>query len=484
MMDWLKSRNVRTRLTLWYLLIFGTVLIIFSIGVLLLLERSLEDGVNDTLTERTEALISIIEVRDGRPFLPDAVVAASVFDEFDTDDDDDDLMTIQDEEPFARTWDTNGEIVSNAGAHPALPRPANMIDDALHGDVSRDVIGRGEDSFLVLVRPVLQGGETIGVVEVGQPREDLVETVNSLIDILLVVVPVTLLATSLGGWFLARRALQPVDHMATVARRISAEDLSQRLDLALPDDEFGRLARTLDEMIDRIDTAFQRQRQFTADASHELRTPLTALKGHIEVTLEHSRTADEYQEALVLINGEMERLIALVQRLLVLARADAGQIPIEREQIALREIVEAAVEQLTSQATTSGVTLKISDGPDMDIWVDHSLFLQLLMNLIGNAIRHTPANGSVTVSWDWNSDGFAIVIQDTGEGIAPEDLPHIFERFYRADRVRGRRGGHTGLGLAISQWIAAAHGGRISAESSPGSGSSFTVSLPSRTLSD
>src|SRR5699024_5541005 len=160
---------------------------------------------------------------------------------------------------------------------------------------------------------------------------------------------------SAGGWFMARRALQPVDQMTSIAREITAEDLSRRPELNLPDDELGRLARTLDEMIDRIDTAFRQQRQFTADASHELRTPLTALKGHIEVTLDHSRSPEEYRDALSRMDGEVDRLIRLVQRLLVLARADAGQIPIEREPITVSQIIEAAAGQMSPQASRKDV---------------------------------------------------------------------------------------------------------------------------------
>lgn len=486
MIRWLTTRNVRTRLTIWYLMILGVVLTVFSVGIVIVLEQLLDSSLNDSVADRTESLIALIEIRNGDPVLPDSMIIASSFDEFDAEDDDDtsDSVVAQDEEPFARTYNANGEIVSNAGAHPAIPVPENRVARALDGRGSRSTIGSGTNSFRVMVIPLIAEGAVVGAIEVGQPREELVESVNTLINVLVIAVPVTLIVASAGGWFLARRALMPVDEMTEAARRISAEDLSQRLGMNLQDDEFGRLSRTLDDMIERLDVAFQQQRQFTADASHELRTPLAALKGHSEVTLAHPRTAEEYAEALSRIDDEVARLIQLVQRLMVLARADAGQIPIERELIPVNEIIEGAAEQLVSSAERQGVSLKLGSGPDVRLWADTSLMLQLFMNLIDNAIRHTPDGGSITLAWRLVDSQVEIDVQDTGEGVAAEDLPHVFERFYRADRARGRRQGNTGLGLAICDWIARSHGGAITVTSPPGSGACFSVRLPISSSSD
>jgi heavy metal sensor kinase len=477
MPGWSSIRNVRTRLTGWYLLLLGVILITFSIGIIFLLQRSLESGLEDSVHERADGLVAVLELSDSRPILPGTVVASATIDEFD-DDDNDDPVEFQDDEPFARTYDVAGDLVSNAGANPLLPQPEQMISSALEGRSNSTIIGQGEDSFRVVVRPITVEGDMIGAIEVGLPREDVVETVDELIDIVIIAIPLTLLAASAGGWLLARRALRPVDQITSLARQISAEDLSKRLQLALPDDEFGRLARTLDEMIERLDVEFQRQRRFTADASHELRTPLTALKAHIDVTREQSRSPSEYQDVLMRIDHEVERLISLVQRLLVLARADSGQIPVEFESIPVAQIVEAAAEQHIPQATERGITLDISPGPNSTLWVDQSLLLQLLMNLIDNALRHTTSDGSITLRWRHTERHIEIDVEDTGEGIAPVDLPHIFDRFYRADRARSRRTGSAGLGLAISQWIAEAHGGWLSVRSDPGKGSCFTLHLP------
>jgi heavy metal sensor kinase len=290
--------------------------------------------------------------------------------------------------------------------------------------------------------------------------------------------PITLILAGIGGLLIAGRALAPVDSVTRLARRISAEDLSGRLDLSLPNDELGRLARTFDEMIARLDAAFRRQRQFTGDASHELRTPLTALKGQVEVALARPRSPEEYQAVLRVVNEEVDRLIHLVGSLLTLARADAGEIGLAREPISLGDAVEGAVEQLEPMATQSGITLRLDAGPETTIEADESLLLQLLLNLIDNAIKYTPTGGDVRVGWGVERSAAFVTVHDSGIGIAASDLPHIFERFYRVDKARSRSEGGTGLGLAISRWIVEAHGGEISATSQPDKGSTFTVRLP------
>jgi heavy metal sensor kinase len=290
--------------------------------------------------------------------------------------------------------------------------------------------------------------------------------------------PVTLAVASLGGIFLAGRALSPIDRLTRLARRISAEDLSQRLDLRLPDDEVGRLARTFDEMIARLEDAFQRQRQFTADASHELRTPLTAIKGQAEVALSRPRDAVAYREVLQAVNEEVDRLIRMVGSLLTLARADAGQISIASEPVSLGDLVDAAVEQVHPMAEKHSLGLRVVSGPSVVLQADEDLLLQLLLNLLDNAIKCTPSGGQVTVGWRVNDREIELQVRDTGVGIGPEHLPHIFDRFYRADKARSRAEGGAGLGLSISRWIAEAHGGSISVWSEPGQGTTFTVTIP------
>jgi len=474
---WFASRKIRVRLTLWYVLILAVVLVAFSGGVYFGLRKVLSDSLDDAVAQRSDDLLGVVSVRDSEPVLPDAVIDAAI-DEPDIDDLDEDELPEQDEEPFARTWDPVGNVVSNAGATASLPGTDAVIRRAQRGSQQWMEIGDGKDSFRVLARPIRVDGAVVGVLEVGQSREEVVEALDALTTIILLATPLTLAAASLGGWFLARRALAPIDDMTRVARRISAEDFSARLDMQLPDDELGRLARTFDDMIARLDAAFRRQRQFTADASHELRTPLTAMKGQVEVALTRERSTADYQTVLATVNDEVDRLIRLVGSLLTLTRADAGEIPLERESVSLGDAVEGVVEQITPLADERGVTISVDPGPAAVVWADESLLLQLLLNLLDNGLKYTQPGGSVTLSWRVAGKNAVLAVRDTGIGIPAEQLPLIFDRFYRVDRARGRADGSTGLGLAISRWIVEAHDGTLTATSEPERGSTFTVQLP------
>jgi heavy metal sensor kinase len=334
------------------------------------------------------------------------------------------------------------------------------------------------ETLRVRVVPVVREGEVVGALETGLSQEDMDETLRTLLVILAAAYPLTLATAAGGGLLLSGRALSPVDRVTGLARRISADDLGQRLNLDLPDDELGRLARTFDDMIGRLDASFQRQRQFTADASHELRTPLTAIKGQAEVALQKDREPEAYRRVLEAINEEVDRMIRLTAGLLTLARADAGQGQLTLEQVDLAGIVAAAAGQVRPAAGRQGVRLEVAAGPAATLKADKDLLIQLLLNLLDNAVKHTPAGGTVTVGWQAGDGTVALRVTDTGAGIAPEHLPHIFDRFYRADSARSRAQGGAGLGLSICRWIAEAHGGAISAESAEGRGSAFIVRLP------
>jgi signal transduction histidine kinase len=231
-------------------------------------------------------------------------------------------------------------------------------------------------------------------------------------------------------------------------------------------------------MIARLEDAFRRQRQFTADASHELRTPLTAVKGQVEVALTRPREPDAYREVLQNVNEEVDRLIRLVGSLLTLARADAGQIPLTLEGVDVPDLVAAAVEQVRPGAQQRDIELVLAPGAPVALRADEDLLLQLLLNLLDNAIKYTPSGSRVTAGWSTDSTRVELWVRDTGAGITPEHLAHIFDRFYRVDQARSRAEGGAGLGLSICRWIAEAHGGSISVESTPGQGSTFTVRLP------
>ena len=459
----LNLRSIRLRLTLWYVLLIAIILACFSAGIYLTLRHSLYANLNDSLEARTNDLLPLVRYEGTRPTLSESISANSP-----------DLG-----EQFVRVYDASGQVTfDDSGEAGAVPVDREALQRAVTGGTDTHGVSVNGEPFRVRVVPIEQNGRFAGVLEVGRAAGDESDTLNTLLLILGTAYPVTLAVASLGGIFLAGRALSPIDKLTRLARRISAEDLSQRLDLQLPDDEVGRLARTFDDMIARLDQAFRRQRQFTADASHELRTPLTAIKGQAEVALSRPRDAAAYREVIQTVNEEVDRLIRMVGSLLTLARADAGQIPIAFEPVSLADLVSAAVEQVHPLADKRGLELWDASGPSVVLEADEDLLLQLLLNLLDNAIKYTPSGGRVTVGWGLNGREIELRVRDTGVGIGSEHLPHIFDRFYRLDKARSRGEGGTGLGLSISRWIAEAHRGSISVESSPGEGSTFTVRLP------
>ena len=456
-------RSIRLRLTLWYVLLLAIILAGFSAGIYLTLRHNLYANLDDSLQTRANDLMPLVSYDGARPTLAQDISTNSP-----------DLG-----EQFARVYDASGRLTfDNSSEAGTVPVDTEALQQALAGKTSTRGARVDGDPFRVLVAPIEQEGRVTGALEVGRAADDVSDALRSLLLILGAAYPVTLALASLGGIFLASRALSPIDKLTRLARRISAEDLSQRLNLRLPDDEVGRLARTFDDMIARLDDAFRRQRQFTADASHELRTPLTAVKGEVEVALTRPREPDAYREVLQRVNEEADRLIRLVGSLLTLARADAGQIPVALEAIDVPDLAAAAVEQVRPAAQQRDIELVLAPGTPVTLRADEDLLLQLLLNLLDNAIKYTPSGGRVTAGWSTDGTRVELWVRDTGAGIAPEHLPHIFDRFYRADKARSRAEGGVGLGLSICRWIAEAHGGSISAESAPGQGATFTVRLP------
>ncbi len=302
-----------------------------------------------------------------------------------------------------------------------------------------------------------------------------------------------LLITAAGGYWLAGRVMRPVQTITHTARQISETDLRRRLNLGTKD-ELGELADTFDQMLARLEAAFNRQRQFTADASHELRTPLTIIELETERALERPRNPAEYQQALSIIQNENEYMASLVNDLLTLARMDAGQATLKPEKLDLGDVALEVAERLAPLAQRSGVELSTGDLPEVPIMGDRRLLVQMLTNLVGNAIKYVEGeHKAVRIEAGRRTDGQKpaawVQVIDNGPGIAREHLPHLFDRFYRVDASRTRKEeddlapelknlAGSGLGLAIVQWIAQAHGGNVSVTSEIGKGSVFQVDLP------
>jgi heavy metal sensor kinase len=337
----------------------------------------------------------------------------------------------------------------------------------------------GDDHWRVFSQ-VANLDSVAGYVHVVGDMDPISDTLDRLLTLMSVGIPLALALAGFGGAFLASRALRPIDRMTQTAQAVSASDLHRRMQYEGPADEVGRLAATFDTMLDRLQAAFERERRFTGDAAHELRTPLAALKGRIGVTLSQSRQPQAYVETLQEMEAQVDRLIRLSSDLLFMARLDQGQITRQMEPIEVIDFLGAVVDQIRPLAQTKSITLDETIPDGLTLHGDMDLLIRLFLNLLDNAVKYTPVNGRVTIQASANAQSVHIAISDTGPGIAVEHLPHLFDRFYRAenDRARYERQGGAGLGLAIAQEIVRAHNGNLTVQSQLGQGATFVVSLP------
>jgi heavy metal sensor kinase len=295
--------------------------------------------------------------------------------------------------------------------------------------------------------------------------------------------PFLVLLSGLGGYWLSKRAMAPVDEIAQTARSISEQNLSKRLIVPKPKDELRRLVETLNEMLSRLESAFKRMTQFTADASHELRTPIAIIRTTAEYLQQKQRSVSEYEEATAQILAEAELTSELIEKLMTLARADSQAVELSFSSLDLCNVVSEVIASVTALTESKQLSLSVS-APEhpVFIWADRHAIRRLLLILIDNAIKYTGPGGRIVVSVAVSSEGVQLEVRDSGIGISSSDLQHVFERFYRADKIRSRESGGAGLGLAIAKWIADVHRARIEVHSALEKGSAFCVVFATDTI--
>ncbi len=460
--------SIRTRLTLWYSGILLGILTLTSVLGYSVLRWSLVQDLDASLLTVAQVLRDTSIAAQGSP------------DEAETETLLRDLLGPEFYDKFFQLFDPEGhpEAGMSRRRSQALRLSPLARANAARGLQTFETVGtEGSNDVRLLTMPVIRGGRVIQIVQVGMSLQRARNALRRYLDTLVVLIPLGVALAAAGGAIIARTALKPVDEMALAARRITAEDLGQRISLRGTGDELDRLAETLNGMLARLAAAFTEMRRFAADAAHELRTPLTALKGGIEVSLRAARSADEYRRVLVGSLEEVERLIRLAEDLLLLSRSTAGpetpRGPVELEPLLL-DVFDVGV-RLT-QGT--GVSVRVNDVMPVTVRGDALALRRAVLNLVENAVKYTSADGKVELSLTSGDGHASVTVQDTGIGIAPADQERVFEPFVRLDAARARETGGTGLGLAIARAVALAHGGTLSVESRAGAGSRFTIRLP------
>jgi len=459
---------LRVRLTLWYGTALALVLVVFGSAVYAVLARGLRDQIDRSLEEAAAVAVRAVEQHGLGPFLPF-----------------EDLAT---EFPELAVLDKTFQIFSPAGkitirspnlGHQDIPLSATALASALIGHATFESARFKDGSaFRLFSVPIRENGALVNIVQVGTSLQPVEEMLHRLVLVLLVSAPIALAAALGGGWFLADRALRPVEAIIQAAQRIAAGDLTQRIAVPSTLDEIGRLAATFNDMIARLEASFRQVRQFSADASHELRTPLTVIKGEAELALRRPRPAEDYKLVLESTLEEIDRMTQIVDELLFLSRTDLGEVAIESIPVRLDTLVEDIRRQTAVLGQEHGVQVTVGSVDTAPVLGDELRLRELLLNLVDNAVKYSRPGGKVEIALVREGTAARLSVTDQGIGIAPEERGRIFNRFYRTDAARAHAKKGTGLGLSICKWIAEAHQGRIEVQSTVGQGSRFTVVLP------
>src|SRR5215211_7409646 len=455
-----RINTLRVRFALWISVLILVILTAFSLSVYTSMERGLHTYVDESLSLNAAQVIASLNIEDDRLILSE---------HFPEEPENTDLL----EKGYTiRILSPQEEILQTFGLYYEVLPPVSLSNfSPFFSTVEDPATGVRVRVYTI---PVMEEGHFIAILQVAQSFEDIELALQRLLLTLLISVPLLVVISGLSGYWLAARALQPIDQITSTARRISAKDLSARLNLPVTDDEVGRLANTFDDMLSRLDKSFRRERQFTTDASHELRTPLTAMQAVLGMIREKPRTTKEYQEALEDLSEEVDRLRTLTEDLLHLARGDRKQ-EVVFEQVNLSTLMEDVSDSLQPLMTAKGLNFKCDIERDLRMRGDSDDLIRLFVNLLDNAIKFTE-QGEIGITAEVQNKTISIEIKDTGIGINAKHLPHIFDRFYRTDESRTTPG--SGLGLSIAKDIVQQHGGKIEAASTINQGSVFKIVFP------
>jgi heavy metal sensor kinase len=447
-------KSIKFRLTLWYLAAIVVLLVVFGTVAYYLLSKNLYRNLDESLRARVIELEGSIRI-EGRQ-----------------------VQFEQKVNELVMIYDADGVLLQRLGPNVAFSNIDKTVEQALFGKSSfvSASTPNGPDVRLYAAPFNVDSRTRIALV-VGRLPNDILSMLAIFRMVILNSSILVVILTGIGGMFLADRTLKPVERIADIARGIGESDLSRRIDVET-DDELGRLASTLNGMIARLEEAFKKQRQFVADASHELRTPLAVIQAESSLVLDKNRSQGEYRRSLELVAQEVDYMSDIVAKLLVLARSDAGCEPLDLQDVNIADLLSELSQDIEALAQEKGLRFSVGPMDNLTVRGDRLKLRQLFLNILDNAIRYTPSGGLISSSLV-RRDGNAVAsVVDSGIGIPAEDLPFIFDRFYRVDKARTYAEGGTGLGLSIAVSIAKVHGGEIEVESQVGGGTTFRVVLP------
>ena len=460
----MKRLSIGLRLTLWYLMIFAAAQLVFGAGMWFILRNRVYDLVDDDLETRVEDMKNLLRAQ------PKDVSIARLQEEVK------ESYSLEHSGDYLQLYLGDGTWIYQSPFLQAHPLPT--VDPRSIPRASIENRKLGGTHFRFITQKVEVNGR-LYTLQTGTPANDVRETLTLFRRYLEMFAPLLLLVAAVGGYWLSRRALAPVDAIVRTARDITGTNLNRRLNQLKTGDELQRLSDTLNEMLERIERAFLRVTQFTADASHELRTPISLVRTEAELALRKPRGEAEYRESLRHILLEAERTTALIEELLSLARADSGSETLHMHPLNLRETLRGIAEDWRQVAAVRNLRFEASiELSDSVVLGDETSLRRVVNILLDNAFKYTPAPGTVHLVLERMNDRVVITVRDSGVGIPAEEQSKIFERFYRVDKARSREMGGAGLGLSIAEWIVGQHRGTIEVQSNAGQGSVFRVELP------
>jgi len=454
--------SLKTRITVWYISLSTLILVCLGIALYFIISHSMMNERRALIAQDLEKIPHVVQRYGNRG-------VNRLLDEAQEE------IPLKPSEEFVQIFNANGESIASSQnlkgrSLPFRPdlangTPSQFATVAISGDTTPALLG--------VTNIDINGQPSVVVVAASLSNVSSIQ--SRLLATLFLSIPVAILLSVVGGALLARQAIEPLDRMTSTAQQISAERMNERIQLERADVELKRLADSFNEMLGRLDQSFKQIRQFTADASHELRTPITILMGETDLAVNGLLDDEECRTALSSRREELQRMSRIVDDLLTLSQFDHSQQILHRKPLDFSDLVIEVCEQQRNQARSKGVDLELTKTEPAMMEGDDSRLRQMVRNLLDNAIKYTPRGGKVTIELEKSNGNFELQVSDNGIGIPRDDLPHIFDRFYRVDKARTRDEGGTGLGLSIVKKVVEAHGGNVNVSSEVGTGTVMTV---------